>query len=184
MRFREAEELRAAAAVVRLTLPLTASLPKRQKLLDRTLAAYRDAAGVGVAEWADASACRIGETLVDFGRALEESDAPADLKGDDLTAYRNVLADKAQIFYDRAEGVWGDLVRQKGATTTKDAWVTEARTALWKRLGLRFAFQPEAEMPRIAADAPERPRAPKSEKKHDGKTAARVADRPIAGDTP
>jgi len=185
VRFRLAEESRAAAAAVPLTLPLAASLPRRQRLLDQAIARYREAAGIGVTEWANASACRIGETLIDFGQALEASEKPADLKGDDLAAYRDVLADKAQIFYDRAEGVWGELVRQKGATTSKDAWVIEARTALWKRLGLRFAFQPESEMPRIAADVPERPKAPKTgTKKHDAKTAARDTDRPIAGDTP
>jgi hypothetical protein len=187
VRFRQGEEARVAAAAVPLTLPLSASLPRRQKRMDEAIARYHDATAMGVSEWSNASACRIGETLIEFGQALERSERPADLKGDDLLAYEDVLLDKAQVFYDRAEGVWGELVRQKGATTSKDAWVLEARSALWKRLGLRFAFQAEPEVPLVKADVPDRPHAPKeraTEKRDRRAQKSRVSDRQLAGDTP
>jgi tetratricopeptide (TPR) repeat protein len=174
VRFRQGEEARAAGAAVAIRLPLNESIQRRQKHLDDALTHYKASAAHGVSEWAHASACRIGQTLVGFGEALERSERPADLEGDNLAAYEDVLLDRAQVFFDRGEEVWVDLLRQKGAEAPEDTWIAEARSALWGRLGLRFAYRPEAEYPLIEADAPARPRPAKvsKSKKREGRAVA------------
>jgi len=156
VKFREAEEAYAAYDRVRLTQPLAASIKERQKRLDQTLTLYRRVVDAGVPEWAHASAFRMGEALIAFGRALENSQRPADLSGNDLTAYEDVLIEKAQPFYDRGEQVWTELLRQKGKDVKEDTWIAQTQGALWKRLGTRFYYRPETDFPLVAATPPKK----------------------------
>jgi tetratricopeptide (TPR) repeat protein len=153
-RFLEAEEAYAAYDAVRITQPLKTSLPKKQKALDDVMARYAKTAGEGVPEWRHASSFRTGQALAAFGEALERSDKPADLQGDDRLAYEEVLREKAQPFYDRAEQVWTDMLRQAGSEKS-DPWVERAQSSLWQRLAGRFYFRPEVDYPRIAGTPPE-----------------------------
>jgi len=139
---------------VRITQPLKTSLPKKQKALDDVMARYAKTAGEGVPEWRHASSFRTGQALAAFGEALERSDKPADLQGDDRLAYEEVLREKAQPFYDRAEQVWTDMLRQAGSEKS-DPWVERAQSSLWQRLAGRFYFRPEVDYPRIAGTPPE-----------------------------
>lgn len=164
VRFLEAEEAYAAYDAIRLTQPLKTSIPARQKALDQAMARYTKVAAEGVPEWRHAASFRTGQALAAFGEALEQSQRPADLKGDDLLAYEEVLREKAQPFYDRAEQVWTDQLRQSNADA-KDAWTERAQSALWQRLAGRFYFQPELDYPRIAATPPEPPKEEKKAKK-------------------
>jgi tetratricopeptide (TPR) repeat protein len=103
VKFLEAEEARAAYDALELTLPLKKSIAKKQKSLDKLMDRYQECVEIGISEWARASAFRIGQSLVGFGAALETSQRPRDLKGDDLLAYEDVLLDESQVFYDRGE---------------------------------------------------------------------------------
>ena len=152
MRFLYAEESRVAASKVALTQPLARSVAARKTLLDTTLARYRRCTDAGVPEWAHASAYRIGETLQEFAHALETSEAPADLAGDDLVSYREVLADKARPFAVRGLDVWSELARQPVEGATADAWVARAKDALSERLADRFRFRPEPAFPSFDDD--------------------------------
>jgi tetratricopeptide (TPR) repeat protein len=154
--FLEAEEARAASDSLPLRQPLAASIAARQKQLDRTMALYRACVAVGIAEWTHAATFRIGQSLVGFGQALEQSERPADLQGDALHAYEGVLRDKSQIFYDRGEAMWSELLKQLDPAAAPDAWVERTRASLWPRLGSRFFYRPEMEYPTIAADPPQR----------------------------
>jgi hypothetical protein len=151
VRFLQGEEANAAFTAVRLTQPLAKSIPVKKRLLDTLLVRYRRSADLGVAEWAHASAYRMGEALTGFAAALEHSDAPPDLAGDDLRAYGNVLADRARVFSVRGEDVWAELLRRAPGDAPADRWLTEARGALWQRLGSRFLFRPEVEFPLVSA---------------------------------
>ena len=158
-KFLEGEEARAAYDVQRLGLPLKKSIPARQKMLDEVIALYRASVDHGVPEWAHASAYRIGQALVAFGEALEASERPADLSGDNLLAYEEVLFKESQVFYDRGEDVWADLLKQNKGKQTEvltepNSWITQARASLWKRLADRFFFRAEFEFPLAAATAP------------------------------
>jgi len=153
VKFLQGEEAQTAYTATKLTQPLEKSIPVKQKQLDSLIAKYRASVDLKVAEWANASAFRIGEALVGFGEALERSERPADLKGDDLAGYEDVIGQQAQAFYDRGEAVWTDLLRQKGRQSAEDPWIARAQQTLWQRLGGRFYYHPEVEFPLVAADA-------------------------------
>jgi tetratricopeptide (TPR) repeat protein len=151
VRFRTAEETFATYSSARLTQPLPPSIAAKQRLLDSLLVRYRRTADLGVPEWAHAATYRIGEALVGFGESLENSERPADLTGDDLKGYENVLLEQAMNFHSQGENVWSDLLRRtRGASP--DAWTARTRTALWSRLGDRFLFLAEGDFP-VAGDA-------------------------------
>jgi tetratricopeptide (TPR) repeat protein len=153
VRFLEAEESRPAFEAARLAQPLPKSLRAKQKLLDSLVARYRRTTQVGVPEWSHAAAFRIGEALVGFGESLEQSERPADLKGEDLRGYEDVLLEQAQAFYEKGEGVWSELLKQAGKDGGSDTWIAQARSALWPRLAKRFFFRPEVDFPLVAASA-------------------------------
>ncbi|MGH7741619.1 MAG: tetratricopeptide repeat protein, partial [Candidatus Eiseniibacteriota bacterium] len=156
VRFLETERFRPAYESAQLTQPLPKSLRAKQKLLDSLVTRYRRVTRLGVPEWSHAAAFRIGEALVGFGESLERSQRPADLKGEDLRGYEDVLFEQAQAFYEKGEGVWSELLKQVGKADTTDTWVAQARSALWPRLAKRFFFRPEMEYPLVAA-TPESP---------------------------
>ena len=157
VRFLQGEEARSAYERAALVQPLAKSLAARQKLLDTLLVRYRRSAESGIAEWAHASAFRIGEALDHMGDAIAQCERPADLRGDDLRAYEDVLAEQSQAFHDRAEGVWSDLLRRRDRAQRADQWVEQAQASLWKRLATRFYFHPEVDFPLVDAKSASRP---------------------------
>jgi len=171
IRFDQGEEAFAAYSAAAIRQPLQKSIPAKQKLLDAVLSRFRECVNVGVPEWSHAATYRLGQALVGFGESLEKSERPADIKGDDLTAYDEVLRQQAQPFYDRGEGVWTELLRQKSDDSSGDKWVAQAQSDLFKRMADRFYFRPEPEYPLVAAVAadkvrPEKPEpAPRAESK-------------------
>ena len=160
VRFRFAEEAFQRYQALALTQPLPKSIAAKQKQLDSVLVRYRRAADLAVPEWTHAASYRIGEALVVFGEALEKSERPKDLTGEDLHAYENVLLEQGQTFRARGETVWTDLLEKSRGSVT-DAWLSKARGALWAHLGDRFLFQPESEFPTVEARGPGRTRAPR-----------------------
>jgi hypothetical protein len=161
VRFQFAEEAYRRYDALRLTQPLPKSIAAKQKLLDSVLVRYKRTVDMGVPEWSHAAGFRIGQALAGFGSALESSERPADLSGDDLKAYENVLIEQSMTFQERGETVWSDLLQQSEASVA-DAWVTRTRQALWARLGERFLFQPDVEFPVVEGKPPARARSSRS----------------------
>jgi len=161
VRFRLAEEAYARYDALRLTQPLPKSIASKQKLLDSVLVRCRRTVDMGVSEWAHAATFRIGQALVGFATALEKSERPADLTGDDLMAYENVLTEQSMPFHERGESVWSDLLKQSRGGPG-DAWTARARESLWGSLADRFLFQPDVEFPVVGAGGPGRARANRS----------------------
>jgi TolA-binding protein len=151
VRFLQGEESATTYNAARLGQPLSKSIPAKQRLLDSLLVRYRRSVDTGVPEWAHASAFRIGQALAGFAEALEQSERPADLQGDDLRAYEDVLLEQSRTFRERGEGVWTELLRHKDGRTPDDAWIVQAQAALWQRLASRFLFRPEMEFPLLGA---------------------------------
>lgn len=139
----------------RISQPLEPSIAQKKSLLENVLQEYRTCAELGVAPWNRAAATRVGECLVGFGDALMESERPADLNGDDLLAYEEVLEEQSWEFFDRGEEAWAELIRQ--ASESDDEWVARAKQLLWPRVAQRFVHRPEVEYPLIASrvDRPE-----------------------------
>jgi TolA-binding protein len=152
VRFERGEEARRDYDGVRLAQPLEPSIAKKKALLEGALEEYRAASAYGVVPWNQAAAYRIGECLVGFGDALMESERPADLSGDDLLAYEEVLEERSWDFRDRGEETWTGLVR--GAAAADEEWLDRARSALWPRVAQRFLHRPEVEHPVIHAQPP------------------------------
>lgn len=155
-----AEEAHAQYASLKLTQPLPKSLEKKKTQLEATLELYNRCSKHGIAEYTRAAAHRVGQSLIEFGDALVASERPADLTGDDLLAYDDVLNQQGWEFYDRGEDVWSDLLQQtRGETDDPGQWIAKTRDALWPRLAQRFLFQPALEHPLVAAQPPADPEA-------------------------
>jgi outer membrane protein assembly factor BamD (BamD/ComL family) len=161
VRFQSAEEAYRRYDAFKLTQPLPKSIAAKQRLLDSVLVRYKRTVDLGVPEWSHAAGFRIGQALAGFGSALEASERPADLKGDDLKAYENVLIEQSMTFHERGETVWSDLL-QRSQGGVADAWVTKTRQALWAHLGERFLFEPDVDFPVVEGKAPPRARSARS----------------------
>jgi outer membrane protein assembly factor BamD (BamD/ComL family) len=155
VRFRHGEEARGRLEQARLTWPLEPAVAKKRKLLENALTEYRACSEYAVAPWNQAAVFRIGECLVGFGDALMESDRPADLEGDDLAAYEQVLEERSWDFWDRGEETWTELVRRAAEGEVEGDWVERAESELWPRIARRFSHRPEVAHPWISAAPPE-----------------------------
>ena len=109
----------------------------------------------GVREFSHASAHRIGAAIVHFGDALQASERPADLSGDDLLAYEEVLEEQGWSFYARGEEAWTQLLKQnRNSDDDPGAWIARTQEALWPRVAQKFMHQPSVEYPLVVAAAP------------------------------
>ncbi len=152
----EGEDARRAYEAARLTQPLAPAIAAKKALLETVLGEYRQCAELGVEPWSIAGTFRIGESLAKFGEALRESERPADISGEDLLAYEEVLETQSWEFADRAEETWSELL--KNAQPKSDAtneWIARTRGELWPRLARRFVHHPELEYPLIAGEQPQ-----------------------------
>jgi len=155
----KAEEMFPAYAALRLTQPLPNAIEKKKASLEALLGAYETCATHGIAEYARASAYRIGQALIEFGDALVKSERPEGLSEEDLFAYDDVIAGQSFEFYDRGEDIWSTMLQQARDAKDDDpgGWLVRTRDALWPRLAERFRFQPEVDYPRVAATPPPGP---------------------------
>jgi hypothetical protein len=158
VRFLEGEERFPAYRSLALSQPLEVSIEAKKTALEALIAAYGRCAEWGVAEWTRASAYRIGEALVEFGAALETSERPPGLEGEDLVAYEDVLYEEAWGFQDKGEAAWAEILQEtKGESEDPGRWIARTRESLWPRLAQRFLFMPEVEFPLVAAESPAAP---------------------------
>lgn len=156
--FLQAEEAHTSYASIKLTQPLPKSIEKKKASLEGTIALYERSTKRGVAEYTRASAHRIGQSLIEFGEALEKSERPAGLGEEDLLAYNDVLTEQSYAFYDRGEDAWATLLRQSAREPDDPGgWLVRTREALWPRLGARFLFRPEVDYPLVRAAPPAAP---------------------------
>jgi len=175
VRFLEGEELLPAYQALALRQPLEASIEAKKAVLEDVIATYGKCAEYGVTEWTRAAAYRIGEALVSFGTALEESERPGGVEGDDLLAYEDVLYEQAWGFQEKGEAAWADLLRRtREESGDPGGWIARTQRSLWPRLAQRFLFMPEVEFPLVAGTAPAP--APTGEG-----TPAGVGETPVAG---
>ncbi|MDR2877563.1 MAG: tetratricopeptide repeat protein [Chromatiales bacterium] len=108
---------------MRLVIPLDRSLREKRQAMDAALEAYGRAAGYGVAQITTAATFQIGEIYHGFGRALLDSERPADLNAEELEEYNVLLEEQASPFEEQAievhevnfhriaQGIYDDWVR-------------------------------------------------------------------------
>lgn len=153
--FLEAEEKRTEYEEIRLTQPLAASLERKKAALEAAIGAYGTVVKRGISPWSQAATFRIGECLIGFGDRLRESERPADLSGDDLLAYDEVLDEQAWTFYDQGEGAWEELLRRVDpALEDEGRWLERTQGSLWPRVAERFVHVSAADHPVVAAVRP------------------------------
>jgi TolA-binding protein/tetratricopeptide (TPR) repeat protein len=146
--FLRAEETHARFAGARLSQPIARSLEAKKTLLEETLAAYRRCTAMTVRPWDRAAVHRIGQTLVEFGDALRDSERPSGLSAEDRAAYDEVLARQAAEFDARGEDAWAEMLREaEGAADDPGGWLARTREALWPRIALRFVHSPAVDYP-------------------------------------
>ena len=138
-----------------LPQPLPRSLEAKNRSLEGVVALFSRCAARGDAELAHAAAHRIGEAIIHLGDALLASERPADLAGDDLAAYDEVLREQAWGFATRGEDTWRQLLRtaDRAAGADPGGWLARTERELWPRLARRYVHRPELEYP-LAAAAP------------------------------
>lgn len=138
-----------------LTQPLPRSLEAKNRALEGVVARFSRCAERGDAELAHAAAHRIGEAIIHLGDALLASERPAELTGDDLAAYDEVLREQAWGFATRGEDAWRQLLRTADRSQGADpgGWLARTEHELWPRLARRYVHRPELEYPLAAAAA-------------------------------
>ncbi|RPI12181.1 MAG: tetratricopeptide repeat protein, partial [Lysobacterales bacterium] len=124
-----ARPLDAGARSVRLAIPLERSLPARKQALESALKAYGRAAEYGIAPVTTAASYAMADLYRDFGRALLDSERPADLDADELEQYDLLLEEQAFPFEEKAIGLH-ERNAQRAADGLYDEWVQKSYAAL------------------------------------------------------
>lgn len=93
---------RDAFRAVRLTAPLTRSLPPKRQALDAALAGYQAAAAFNIAEVATRANFEIAELYRQLGVDIMASEPPRNMDADTLEQYALLLEDEALVFEERA----------------------------------------------------------------------------------
>ena len=114
--------------VVQLTQPFDKSLQKKQKRMEKALAAMNGLVDYEIGEITAAATYYIGQVYGEFSRALLESERPLDLSGSDVEDYEMVLEEEAYPFEEKAiavheknleliaAGIWTEWIEKSLAT--------------------------------------------------------------------
>lgn len=144
-----ADEALQAFEALPLTQPLPASLARKNRRLEEAVALLNRCVERGDPEHAHAAAYRLGEAVIHLGEALLASERPANLAGDDLAAYDEVLREQSRTFTTRGEDAWTGLLREADRSAGADpgGWLARTESALWPRLARRYLHRPELDYP-------------------------------------
>ncbi len=123
---------------IRLTLPLKRSLARKKVRFESVLAAYRRAAGFGVAEVTTAATFHLGEAYGGFAQALIDSERPAGLDGNDREDYDVLLEEQAEPFEARAIELHEGNLRRL-AQGRYDRWIAASIDRLAAIFPARYA---------------------------------------------
>ena len=110
---------------VRLDLPLRNSLATKKRLMEQALSQYAQAADYQVAEVTTAATYRTAAIYEHLGRALLDSERPADLSGEALAQYGLLLEEQAYPFEEKAIEIHEANVKRIAAGVY-DSWVEKS----------------------------------------------------------
>ena len=123
---------------VALRLPLNQTLAAKKRLLESTLAQYEQAAAYEVAEVTTAAAYNTAELFTHLGRALLESERPADLGAEALEEYNIQLEDLAFPFEEQAIALH-ETNAARVESGLYDAWIGKSLAALVELVPGKYA---------------------------------------------
>jgi TolA-binding protein len=155
--FLKAEAIHEEYSALKLTQPLPASIDAKKHKLEELLSAYQKCTKYEIRLYTHASAYRIGDALIEFGDALQQSQRPQGLNDDELLSYDEVLKEQSWSFYDRGEEAWNEMLRQNPlGSEDEGGWLAKTRHTLWPRVAQRFLHRPTVDYPLVNAAAPPR----------------------------
>jgi TolA-binding protein len=123
---------------IRLVAPLKDTLAAKKAAMQRLLDAYARAAEYGITEVTTAATYRIAEAYAGLGRALMESERPADLTPEELEQYELLLEEQAFPFEEKAVEVHEANAR-RAAEGVYDEWVQQSFARLAELSPARYA---------------------------------------------
>ncbi len=122
-RFRTLEPVYRRYRAIRLREPLKKNLAAKQALLDKVVAGYVQTAKSGAADFALASAYRIGEAYEEFWKSLLESEIPAGLSDEEMKVYKGLLAEQAAPYREKAVAAYETTLKSAGRRKIFNPWV-------------------------------------------------------------
>jgi TolA-binding protein len=138
--FRLAEAAYAEYRAVALTLPLEHSLAARKQRMETALRLYEQAADYQVAGVTTAATYRTADTYLQMGKALLESQRPANLSGEALVQYDLLLEEQAYPFEEQAIALHEtNIERMKNGFY--DDWIEKSLAQLARLVPARYAKQ-------------------------------------------
>lgn len=124
----------------RLSLPLNKSLVQKTETMKQTVAAYKQIAGYGVAEFATLAGYRMAEVYAQLSRDLMDSERPDNLDEMALEQYDLLLEEQAYPFEENAIAIHEQNI-QKSWNGVYDEWVKASFDALSRLLPARYGKQ-------------------------------------------
>jgi len=119
----------AQAKTLRITLPIEASLPAKQKAVEAAIQAFNRAAGYGFADVTTAASYELGVLHQDFARSLVDSERPKKLSDLELEQYNLLLEEQAFPFEEKAIEAHENNLRRI-PQGIYDEWVAKSAKAL------------------------------------------------------
>ncbi len=123
---------------LQLTLPIQESLSAKRGAMESALDAYSLAADYGIAEVSTASAYRVADLYLGLGRALMESERPAELNELELEQYEFLLEEEAFPFEEQAIELHEANARRT-VDGVFDEWVQASLARLAELVPARYA---------------------------------------------
>lgn len=134
----------ATAATMRLTLPIEASLPRKQQAMEEALRWLGKAAEYGFVETTTAATYELGEVYAAFGKALMASERPRNLGALELEQYDLLLEEQAYPFEEQAIETHEANLRRIG-NGVYDTWVARSAAALAQLVPARYGKREQGE---------------------------------------
>ncbi len=106
------------------------TLTRKKDVFQQVITAYTNTLKFRVADWSTAASLRIGMTFEEFGRALNDSPPPPNLKEAELQLYTEALSQRARPFKEKALETYRKNIQQAELNQIDNQWVAESRERL------------------------------------------------------
>ncbi len=110
-----------------LAPPFESRLRRKTAAFTEVVRAYSDAAKYQIADWTTAALFRIGESFEELVRALLEAPLPENLTEEQQLVYRNMLAERARPYREKALEAYERNLAQAEVNQIDNHWIEESR---------------------------------------------------------
>jgi cellulose synthase operon protein C len=135
-----AEPAQTEYAQIALSAPLNKNLKRKKDAMQAALKAYETAAEYGITEVTTQATYAIAELYRDFGRALMESERPANLSALERAQYDTLVEEQAFPFEEKAIAIHETNVKRT-TDGVYDQWVQKSFTQLAELVPAKYGKQ-------------------------------------------